>query len=164
MSVKRILVGRPLATYEEEHQRLAKRIALPVFASDAISSTAYATDEILIVLLAQAGIGAAAWQYLTPLAIVVCILLTIVVVSYRQTIYAYPNGGGSYIVSRENLGTMPSLVAGASLLVDYILTVAVSIAAGVLAITAAVPAWSPCRVVICGAMVVVMRVAKLRGL
>jgi amino acid transporter len=164
MSVKRILVGRPLATYEEEHQRLPKRIALPVFASDAISSTAYATDEILIVLLAQAGIGAAAWQYLTPLAIVVCILLTIVVVSYRQTIYAYPNGGGSYIVSRENLGTMPALVAGASLLVDYILTVAVSIAAGVLAITSAVPSWSPYRVEICLAMVLLMMLANLRGL
>ena len=164
MSVKRILVGRPLATYEEEHQRLPKRIALPVFASDAISSTAYATDEILIVLLAQAGIGAAAWQYLTPLAIVVCILLTIVVVSYRQTIYAYPNGGGSYIVSRENLGTMPALVAGASLLVDYILTVAVSIAAGVLAITSAVPSWSPYRVEICLGMVLLMMLANLRGL
>jgi len=164
MSVKRILVGRPLATYEEEHQRLPKRIALPVFASDAISSTAYATDEILIVLLAQAGIGAAAWQYLTPLAIVVCILLTIVVVSYRQTIYAYPNGGGSYIVSRENLGTMPALVAGASLLVDYILTVAVSIAAGVLAITSAVPSWSPYRVEICLVMVLLMMLANLRGL
>jgi amino acid transporter len=164
MSVKRILVGRPLGTHEEEHQRLPKRIALPVFASDAISSTAYATDEILVVLLAQAGIGAAAWHYLTPLAIVVCILLTIVVVSYRQTIYAYPNGGGSYIVSRENLGTMPALVAGASLLVDYILTVAVSIAAGVLAITSAVPAWSPYRVEICLGMVLLMMLANLRGL
>jgi amino acid transporter len=164
MSVKRILVGRPLATHEEEHQRLPKRIALPVFASDAISSTAYATDEILLVLLAQAGIGAAAWQYLTPLAIVVCILLTIVVVSYRQTIHAYPNGGGSYIVSKDNLGTMPALVAGASLLVDYILTVAVSIAAGVLAITSAVPAWSPYRVEICLGMVLMMMLANLRGL
>jgi amino acid transporter len=164
MSVKRILVGRPLATHEEEHQRLAKRIALPVFASDAISSTAYATDEILLVLLAGAGIGAAAWDYLTPLAIVVCVLLTIVVVSYRQTIYAYPNGGGSYIVSKDNLGTIPSLVAGASLLVDYILTVAVSISAGVLAITSAVPAWSPYRVEICLGMILVMMVANLRGL
>ena len=156
MSVKRILVGRPLATHEEEHQRLPKRIALPVFASDAISSTAYATDEILLVLLAGAGIGAAAWDYLTPLAIVVCILLTIVVVSYRQTIYAYPNGGGSYIVSKDNLGTMPALVAGASLLVDYILTVAVSISAGVLAITSAVPSWSPYRVEICLGMILLM--------
>jgi amino acid transporter len=164
MSVKRILLGRPLGTHEEEHQRLHKRVALPVFASDAISSTAYATDEILLVLLSQAMIGAAAWQYLTPLAIVVCVLLTIVVLSYRQTIYAYPSGGGSYIVSKENLGTMPSLVAGASLLVDYILTVAVSIAAGVLAITSAVPAWSPYRVEICLAMILLMMVANLRGL
>ncbi len=152
------------ATHEEEHQRLPKRIALPVFASDAISSTAYATDEILLVLLGQAAIGAAAWQYLTPLAVVVCVLLTIVVLSYRQTIYAYPSGGGSYIVSKENLGTMPALVAGASLLVDYILTVAVSIAAGVLAITSAVPSWSAYRVEICLAMILLMMLANLRGL
>jgi amino acid transporter len=164
MSLKRILVGPPLATHEEEHQRLKKRIALPVFASDAISSTAYATDEILLVLLGQAAIGAAAWQYLTPLAVVVCVLLTIVVLSYRQTIHAYPNGGGSYIVSKENLGTIPSLVAGASLLVDYILTVAVSIAAGVLAITSAVPAWADYRVLICLGMIVLMMLANLRGL
>src|SRR6185436_19505644 len=134
MSVKRILVGRPLGTHEEEHQRLPKRIALPVFASDAISSTAYATDSILVVLLIQAQIGHQAWKLLVPLAIVVAVLLTIVVVSYRQTIYAYPSGGGSYVVSRENLGETPSLVAGASLLVDYVLTVAVSISAGVAAI------------------------------
>jgi amino acid transporter len=164
MSVKRVLLGRPLATDEEDHQRLRKRIALPVFASDAISSTAYATDEILLVLLGQAAIGAAAWKYLTPLAIVVCVLLTIVVLSYRQTIYAYPSGGGSYIVSKENLGTLPSLVAGASLLVDYILTVAVSIAAGVLAITSAVPSWAGHRVAICLAMIVMMMLVNLRGI
>src|SRR5215207_7117359 len=162
--LKRILVGRPLSTDEEDHQRLRKRIALPVFASDAISSTAYATDEILIVLLGQAAIGAAAWRYLTPLAVVVCLLLTIVVLSYRQTIHAYPSGGGSYIVSKENLGMLPALVAGASLLVDYILTVAVSIAAGVLAITSAVPSWSDHRVAICMGMIVVMMLANLRGL
>lgn len=164
MNIKRIVVGRPLGTHEEEHQRLRKRIALPVFASDAISSTAYATDEILLVLLGQAAIGAAAWKYLTPLAGVVCALLVIVVLSYRQTIYAYPSGGGSYIVSRENLGTLPALVAGASLLTDYILTVAVSIAAGVLAITSAVPSWSPYRVEICLGMVLLMMLANLRGL
>src|SRR5215207_8594638 len=162
--LKRILVGRPLSTDEEDHQRLKKRIALPVFASDAISSTAYATDEILIVLLGQAAIGAAAWRYLTPLAVVVCLLLTIVVLSYRQTIHAYPSGGGSYIVSKENLGTTPALIAGASLLIDYILTVAVSIAAGVLAITSAVPSWSPYRVEICLSMVALMMLANLRGM
>ena len=132
--VKRVLIGTPIATSEEHHHRLRKIVALPVFASDAISSTAYATDEIVLVLTAQAGIGAAAWGYLTPLAVVVAVLLVIVVVSYRQTIYAYPSGGGSYIVSRENLGETPSLVAGAALLTDYILTVAVSVAGGVLAI------------------------------
>ena len=136
--IKRVMIGRPIATSEEGHHRLGKRTALPVFASDAISSTAYATDEILIVLLVQAGIGAAAWGRLVPLAIVVAILLTIVVISYRQTIYAYPSGGGAYVVSRENLGETPSLVAGASLLTDYVLTVAVSVAGGVLAIQSAI--------------------------
>jgi amino acid transporter len=164
MAIKRALLGRPLATHEEEHQRLRKRIALPVFASDAISSTAYATDEILVVLLGQAAIGAAAWRLLSPIALVVCVLLVIVVMSYRQTIHAYPSGGGSYIVSKDNLGTMPALVAGASLLVDYILTVAVSIAAGVLAITSAVPSVGHHRVLIALAMVVVMMLVNLRGL
>lgn len=164
VKLKRVLVGRPLASEDEQHQRLGKTVALPVFASDAISSTAYATDEILLVLLGQAAIGAAAWDYLTPIAAVVCVLLTIVVISYRQTIYAYPSGGGSYIVSKENLGTTPSLVAGSALLVDYILTVAVSVSAGVLAITSAVPSWSPYRVEICLGMVLIMMLANLRGL
>ncbi|HEX4980689.1 MAG TPA: hypothetical protein VFV63_03285, partial [Ilumatobacteraceae bacterium] len=132
-ALKRILIGRPISSADEHEQRLSKKIALPVFASDAISSTAYATDEILVVLLLQAGIGAAAFDPLVPLAIVVCVLMAIVVTSYRQTIMAYPSGGGSYIVSRENLGVIPSLIAGASLMVDYILTVAVSVAGGVLA-------------------------------
>lgn len=162
--MKRTLLGRPLAGYEEADQRLKKRIALPVFASDAISSTAYATDEILLVLLAGAGIGASAWQFLTPLALVVCGLLVIVVVSYRQTIYAYPSGGGSYVVSRTNLGTKPSLVAGASLLVDYVLTVSVSVAAGVLAITSAVPTLADDRVLVCLGMILLMTIANLRGL
>lgn len=166
--IKRVVIGRPLAISEEEHQRLRKTIALPVFASDAISSTAYATDEILIVLLGAVaggvGIGAAAWSKLVPLAIVVCLLLAIVVLSYRQTIFAYPSGGGSYIVSKVNLGTIPSLVAGASLLVDYILTVSVSVAAGVLAITSAVPSWGEHRVLICLGMITIMMLANLRGL
>ena len=161
---KRLLIGRPIASAEEGHQRLKKRIALPVFASDAISSTAYATDEILVVLLIQAGIGAAAWSKLVPLAVVVAVLLVIVVISYRQTIYAYPSGGGSYVVSRENLGQTPSLVAGASLLTDYILTVAVSVAGGVLAIQSAFGFDSQWRVPLCLLMIVVMTVANLRGL
>ena len=132
--LKRVLVGRPLSTHEAEHQRLPKSIALATFSSDPISSTAYATEEILFVTAVGASSLAVGLDKLAPMAIAVALLLTIVVTSYRQTIYAYPNGGGAYIVSRENLGMYPSLVAGASLLVDYILTVAVSASAGVAAI------------------------------
>jgi len=115
---KRLVVGRPIASSEEQHQRLSKVVALPVFASDAISSTAYASEEILLVLVPVGGLVASI-DYLIPLSLVVIVLLTIVVSSYRQTVFAYPSGGGSYVVSRENLGETPSLVAGASLLVDY---------------------------------------------
>ena len=147
---KRILLGKPIATSEEGHQRLKKRVALPIFASDAISSTAYATDEILLVLVAQAGIGLGrvqrpradldrrrrpAGRSSSP--------------AYRQTIHAYPSGGGAYVVSRENLGETPSLVAGASLLTDYILTVAVSVAGGVLAIQSAFEFDEQWRVPLC---------------
>ena len=128
------MVGRPLATSEQEHQRIPKKVALAVFSSDAISSTAYATEEILFATALGASSLALGLSRMVPLAFGVAVLLTIVVVSYRQTIFAYPSGGGSYVVSRENLGEYPSLLAGASLLVDYILTVAVSISAGVAAI------------------------------
>jgi amino acid transporter len=161
---KRILIGRPIATSEEGHQRLGKRTALPIFASDAVSSTAYATDEVILVLTAQAGIGLAAFGKLVPIAVVVAVLLVIVVASYRQTIHAYPSGGGAYVVSRENLGETPSLVAGASLLTDYILTVAVSVAGGVLAIQSAFGFDSKWRVPLCLLMIMVMTVANLRGL
>jgi amino acid transporter len=161
--LKRIFIGPPIASVEEQHQRLPKRVALPVFASDAISSTAYATDEVVLVLLLQAGVGALAFDRVVPIAIVVAILLTIVVISYRQTIYAYPNGGGAYIVSRENLGTIPSLVAGAALLTDYTLTVAVSVAGGVLAIQSAFDFDSSWRVPLCLVCIVVMTLANLRG-
>src|SRR5436190_22659793 len=117
-----------------EHQRIPKTIGLAVFSSDAISSTAYATEEILFVIAVAPSSLALGLSRLVPIAIMVAILLAIVASSYRQTIFAYPSGGGSYIVSRENLGENPSLIAGASLLVDYILTVAVSISAGVAAI------------------------------
>src|SRR5215208_6704186 len=132
--VKRLLVGRPLPSSEQEHQRIPKMIALAVFSSDAISSTAYATEEILFVVALSGSSLALGLGTLIPIAVAVALLLTIVAFSYRQTIFAYPSGGGSYVVSRENLGENPSLVAGASLLVDYILTVAVSISAGVAAI------------------------------
>ena len=162
-SLKRILIGQPIASSEEHHHRLRKLIALPVFSSDAISSTAYATDEIVAVLLAQAAVGSGAFGPIVPIAIVVCVLLAIVVLSYRQTIFAYPSGGGSYIVSRENLGQIPSLVAGSSLLVDYILTVAVSIAGGVLAIQSAFGFSNGWRVPLCLACIAFMTVMNLRG-
>jgi amino acid transporter len=162
-TTKRILVGKPIPSAEEQHQRLRKIVALPVFASDAISSTAYATDAILVVLLVQAGIGASAWRYLVPIALIVCVLLTIVVLSYRQTVFAYPNGGGSYIVSRENLGVLPSLVAGSALLVDYVLTVAVSVAGGVLAVRSAAGFSNGWTVPICLVCIALMTVANLRG-
>ena len=161
---KRLVIGRPIATADEGHQRLPKKVALPVFASDAISSTAYAVDEILIVLTVGAGIGYAAFNYLIPIAVVVAILLAIVVTSYRQTIHAYPGGGGSYVVSKENLGKIPSLVAGSSLLVDYILTVAVSVAGGVLAIRSAFGFSNEWTVPLCLGCVLIMTLANLRGL
>jgi amino acid transporter len=160
-TLKRILIGPPIPSSEEHHQRLIKFIALAVFASDAISSTAYATEEILLVLVAAGGV--AAYADLVPISLVVVALLAIVVTSYRQTVYAYPSGGGSYIVSRENLGETPALVAGSALLVDYVLTVAVSVAGGVAAITSAFATLRPYRVEICIGFIVLMTVANLRG-
>jgi amino acid transporter len=161
-TLKRILIGPPIASSEEHHQRLIKLIALAVFASDAISSTAYATEEILLVLVAAGGL--AAYNDLVPIAIIVVVLLAIVVTSYRQTIYAYPSGGGSYIVSKENLGVVPSLVAGSSLLVDYVLTVAVSVSAGIAAIVSAFPSLQSYRVELCIVAIAGMTLANLRGL
>lgn len=166
MSVlKRILVGRPLATVEQEHQRLSKKVGLAVFSSDAISSSAYATEEILFVVAASASSLALGLSRLVPIAFAVAILLVIVVTSYRQTIHAYPSGGGSYVVSRENLGETPSLVAGASLLIDYILTVAVSISAGVAAIVS-IPAFRELqthRVELALGLIAFITLANLRG-
>jgi amino acid transporter len=164
-TVKRVLVGRPLATSEQEHQRIIKTIALAVFSSDAISSTAYATQEILFVIAVVPSSLALGLSKLVPIAIAVAILLAIVATSYRQTIFAYPSGGGSYIVSRENLGEIPSLVAGASLLVDYILTVAVSISAGVAAIVS-IPQFRGAfdyTVELCIAILLFITVVNLRG-
>ena len=164
--LKRVLVGRPLATNEAEHQRLPKTIALATFSSDPISSTAYATEEILFVTAVGASSLALGLSKLVPMSIAVAFLLAIVVTSYRQTIHAYPGGGGSYVVSRENLGRWPSLVAGASLLVDYILTVAVSVSAGVAAIIS-LPAFRDLadrRVLLCLMFVALLTLGNLRGL
>ena len=163
-ALKRFFIGKPIASSEDAHHRLSKKIALPVFASDAISSTAYATEEILIVFLSLAAVGMTAFDNLVPISILVVLLLAIVVSSYRQTIYAYPKGGGSYVVSRENLGRSPSLVAGAAMLVDYILTVAVSISAGVAAIVSAFQNLTPYRVELCVGFIVIVTLANLRGI
>jgi amino acid transporter len=160
--LKRVLVGRPLASADEHQTRLVKIVALAVFASDAISSTAYATEEILHVLVPVAGPDAL--EYLVPLSLIVMGLLAVVAFSYRQTIFAYPSGGGSYVVSKDNLGEKPALIAGSSLLVDYVLTVAVSISAGVAAITSASEGLRPYRVELCVGFIVVLVLANLRGL
>ncbi len=163
-ALKRLFIGKPIASSEDQHHRLSKKIALPVFASDAISSTAYATEEILIVFLSLAAVGLSAFDFLVPISILVILLLAVVVSSYRQTMYAYPKGGGSYVVSRENLGRSPSLVAGASMLVGYILTVAVSISAGVAAIVSAFQNLAPYRVELCVGFIVIVTLANLRGI
>jgi amino acid transporter len=160
-TIKRVFVGRPLATSASPHERVSKVVGLAIFSSDAVASSAFATQEILHVLVPVAGM--AAIGYLTPMSLLVVALLAIVVFSYRQTIHAYPNGGGSYIVSKDNLGTMPGLVAGASLLVDYTLTVAVSIAAGTAAITSAVEPLRGHEVATAVALLLGLAVANLRG-
>jgi amino acid transporter len=160
-ALKRLLVGTPIPTALAKHERLSRVTGLAVFASDALSSVAYATEEILLVLILA---GAAALWTSVPIAIGIAVLVAIVVSSYRQTILAYPGGGGAYIVTRENLGLYPSLVAGAALMIDYVLTVAVSIAAGIAAITSAFPVLYPYRVWLCVAGVVLITLGNLRGI
>src|SRR5215216_4311228 len=168
-AVKRLLVGRALRTEQATHERLTKKTALAVFSSDALSSTAYATEEILLVLAtAAAATAGTSFQYVVPISVGIAVLLAIVAMSYRQTIHAYPSGGGAYIVAKENLGITPGLIAGASLLVDYVLTVSVSIAAGVAAITSAVQgtrlAWlDEHKVVLCLVFILFIALANLRG-
>src|SRR5438309_2127989 len=159
--LKRLFVGSPLPTAQSRHERLARSTALAVFASDALSSVAYATEEILLVLVLA---GAAALSYSIPISIAIAVLIAIVVSSYRQTIHAYPQGGGAYIVSKDNLGVPAGLVAGAALLIDYVLTVAVSAAAGIAALTSAVPTLFPYRPGLCVAAVVAIALANLRGI
>ncbi len=159
-SLSHWFIGRPLTTADAPHQTIGKRVGLAVFASDALSSTAYATQEILGVLTV---IGAAALGYVFPISIAIVILLLIVTISYEQTIHAYPGGGGAYIVSRDNLGEAPAQVAGAALLMDYILTVSVSISSGVAQIVSAYPALDLFRVQIAVAAVIIIMLINLRG-
>jgi amino acid transporter len=157
-----LIFGRPLPTSRLAHERLPKFLALPIFSSDALSSNAYAPEAILSVLV-TASIGLAALNFAVPVAAGISILMAIVVLSYRQIIFAYPDGGGAYPVSRDNLGAVPALVAGASLLVDYVLTVATSVAAGVAAITTALPALQPHLEFLCQVAILLVMLANLRG-
>ena len=159
-NLKRALLGHPIPTSHEMHERLGRATGLAVFASDALSSSAYATEEILLILALA---GTTALHVGVPISLGIALLIAIVVSSYRQTILAYPSAGGAYIVSRENLGVYPSLVAGAALLTDYVLTVSVSVAAGIAAVTSAVPALYPYRVELCILGVLAITVANLRG-
>src|SRR6266516_1094739 len=158
--LKRVLIGRPIPTADEAGERVNKFAGLAIFASDNISSSAYATEEIMRVLV-LAGVGALALTF--PITLAICIVLGIVVLSYRQVIRAYPGGGGSYVVANDNLGPLAGLTAGAALLTDYILTVSVSTAAGVAAITSAFPALYEQRVAIMLAVVAFMTLMNLRG-
>ena len=168
-AIKRLLVGRALRTEQAIHERLTKKTALAVFSSDALSSTAYATEEILLVLaVAASATAGGSFNYVVPISIGIALLLAIVATSYRQTIHAYPSGGGAYIVAKENLGTNAGLIAAAALLVDYVLTVSVSIAAGVAAITSAVQgtsyAWlDDHKVILCLIFIAFIAIANLRG-
>ncbi len=159
--LKRLLIGRALRTESQGEQLLPKWIALPVFCSDPISSVAYATEQILLV----AALGGAAYLWLaTPVAVAVVVLLAIVVFSYRQTCYAYPNGGGAFVVSQDNFGERAALIAAAALLVDYVMTVAVSVVAGVIAITSKFPSLQPHAAQLSVAVVALLAAINLRGL
>ncbi|MEW6402356.1 MAG: APC family permease, partial [Chloroflexota bacterium] len=153
-------IGRPLSTADAPHQTIGKAVGLAVFASDALSSTAYATQEILVILAAA---GTMAFGIVFPISLAIVVLLGIVTISYEQTIHAYPDGGGAYIVARDNLGEFPALIAGASLLTDYILTVSVSIASGVAQITSAFPELYDYRVLLSVGFILFVMLINLRG-
>ncbi len=158
--LKRVLVGPPMPLAQARHERLGKSVALAVFASDPLSSVAYATEEILLVLILA---GTAALSYSLPIAVGIATLLAIVVISYRQTVAAYPQGGGAYLVAKDNIGQYPALTAAAALLTDYVLTVSVSVAAGIAALTSAVPALRPWQVPLCVVAIAGIALANLRG-
>ena len=158
--VKRLLLGAPMPLAQARHERLNKTVALAVFASDPLSSVAYATEEILLVLTLG---GAAALSFSLPVALGIAALLAVVVVSYRQTVAAYPQGGGAYLVAKDNIGQYPALVAAAALLVDYVLTVSVSVVAGIAALTSAVTWLHPYRIVFSVLAVIGIAIGNLRG-
>ena len=159
-SLRRTLFGTPLATSRLLHERITAPVGLAVFASDALSSVAYATEEILLALVLAGTLGL---QYMLPIAVGISLLIWIVAFSYRQTITHYPDGGGAYIVAKDNLGTGAGLVAGAALLIDYVLTVAVSVTSGVAAVVSAVPVLAPHRVAFAIIMIALVAIINLRG-
>jgi amino acid transporter len=159
--VKRLIVGAPIPSHLAHHERFSRVTGLAVLSSDPLSSVAYATEEILRVLTVG---GVAALSLVTPIGAVIATMLAIVVFSYRQTIHAYPSGGGAYIVAKENLGRLPSLIPASSLLIDYVLTVSVSIAAGVAALTSALPHWRLNPVMVCLGFVAILMTGNLRGI
>ena len=158
--IKRLIIGAPIPSHLAHRERFSRVTGLAVLSSDPLSSVAYATEEILRVLVVG---GIAALGLVTPIGMVIAAMLAIVVFSYRQTIHAYPNGGGAYIVAKDNLGRLPSLIAAASLLIDYVLTVSVSIAAGVAAITSALPSWHLDAVPLSLGVVTILMLGNLRG-
>src|SRR6476469_5004376 len=158
--LKRVVVGRPMSSAELEETLLPKWLALPIFASDPLSSVAYATEAALVVLV---GASVASAHVVFPIALGIAALLAIVVLSYRQTVQVYESSGGAYVVAKENLGRLPSLVAAAALLTDYVLTVAVSVAAGVLALTSAASSLRGHELTLSLACVALIAVANLRG-
>jgi amino acid transporter len=160
MSIKRFLIGSPIETIREKHERLNKLMGLAVFSSDALSSVAYGPEEILFALIVG---GTALLHYSLPVAVSIVVLVAIVATSYFQTIHAYPSGGGAYIVAKDNLGTYPGIIAGAALLIDYVLTVTVSISAGIAAITSAFPELRNQTVVMCLFATAVIMAINLRG-
>src|SRR5438874_1914818 len=160
-TLKRVLLGKPIPSHLAHHERLSRITGLAVLSSDPLSSVAYATDFILTTLVLA---GASAFWYAIPISLVIGSLLAIVAFSYQQTIHAYPNGGGAYIVAKENIGPNAGLIAAASLLVDYTLTVSVSISAGVLAITSAFPRLDTYRVEMCLGFLTLLMLGNLRGI
>jgi len=157
---RRLLIGRPLSTADAPHQTIGKFLGLAVFSSDAMSSVAYAPQEILIILAVA---GVEAFHLSVPIALGICALLAILIFSYEQTVHAYPNGGGSFIVARDNIGAIPAQIAAAALLTDYILTVAVSISSGVAQLTSAFPVIEPYKVMLAIFFVLIIMLVNLRG-
>jgi len=160
-ALKRVIVGEPLATAQARHERLSKSTGLAIFASDNLSSVAYASEEILRVLI-LAGIGAL--DLASPIGVAIAVVIAIVIYSYRQTLLAYPQGASDYIVAKDNIGPLAGLTAGGALLIDYTLTVAVSISAGVAAMTSAVPMLFDHRVIVCVVAIALIALGNLRGL